>query len=134
MTACEEALQRAGRVAPTWLRAAWSEPLGVYSPEPRYEQNALKGFVDRLADMLARLCGAVLNRALVAQRLVAVVFEPWRVEGGEVCKAGRRIRLVLDNGRSIDVFVAIVYGPEGGVRGAVVESEELGCRGAWGQV
>ena len=132
---CLDAVSRAGRVAPVWLRAAWSEPLGVYSPEPRHEPNVLRGFVNSLADMLVRVCGAVLNRGLVSQRLAAIVIEPWRVEErGEECRAARNMRLVLDTGLSIDVFVAVTVGLEGGLRGLALESKALGCTGVWGRV
>ena len=132
---CLEAVSKAGRVAPVWLRAAWAEPLGVYSPEQRHEQNALRGFINSLADMLARVCGAVLHRGLLSQKLAAVIIEPWRVEErGEECRAARSFRLLLDTGLSIDVFVAVLVGLDGGLRGLAVESKTLGCTGVWGRV
>ena len=132
---CLEAVSRAGRVAPVWLKAAWAEPLGVYSPEPRHEQNALRGYINSLADMLARVCGSVLHRGLLAQRLVAVTLEPWRVEErGEECRAARSVRLILDTGLSIDVFIAVLVGLDGGLRGLALESKALSCSGVWGRV
>jgi hypothetical protein len=109
--------------------------MGVYSPDTRREQNVILGFVDRLADMMVRLCGVVLHRSLLAQRLAALVLEPWRVEeSGETCRAARTLTLVLDTGAKIDVFIAAIVGLDGSPRGLLVESKFLGCTGAWGQV
>ncbi|AEM38148.1 hypothetical protein Pyrfu_0276 [Pyrolobus fumarii 1A] len=131
--ACRQALERAGRLAPSWARVVWSRALGLYAPDARYEGNALKGFVERVAELLARTCGAVLHRSLVSQRLVAVVLGDWILKDvGNGCAGSRTIRLVLDTGLGIDVNVTVVVGLEGSPRRIEVHSSALECRGVWG--
>ncbi len=130
---CREAVVRAGRVAPAWLRVAWSEAMGVYAPDARYEQNTLKGFVERLAELLARLCGVVVNRGLLSQKLLAVIISPWGIEDtGDGCRASKSITLFVENGLKIDLGFRLTTSYSGEPTRLEVVSESLGCRAAWG--
>ncbi len=133
-SSCLEALRRAGRVAPEWMRVAWSEALGVYAPNPRFEHDTIKGFVERLAELLARLCGVVLHRSLVSQRLLAIRVTPWSVEGGlgDECRGVKRLIVMLDTGFTLDLVIEAVVTPAGDPVSLRVESRALGCGASWG--
>ena len=132
--ACMDAINAASRSAPGWARVVWSQPLGLFAADPRYEDNTLKGFIEGLASLLARVCNAILYRKNILAGLGAVILEPWEVmeTGVEECVARRRIRLVLVNGAGIVVNVKLYATPAGSFKRLEVESEELGCRGSWG--
>ncbi len=134
-TGCIEAVNAASRSAPSWARVAWSQPLGLFAADPRYEENTLKGFIEGLAALLSRVCGAILYRRNVLSSLAVVVVEPWRVSetGTGNCVGERRLALVFTNGARIGITVRVYATLAGGFKGLEVSSDELECSGSWGQ-